>query len=324
MSARLTVVLGFFGLVLLSAGLFLVNRDRTNTPSITLSTSADYGHVLGASVSQLDGIDHAVERYVAPPGPKTLADQLKILHVVLNPEDEYTAIPDPSFGVGSAIEIIRATTVTVIDAKKPTIYRTWKATAEAILQEHQITLDGDDRRDVTSTAMLKDGMTITITRVGTKEVAEPESIAFTNRTENDSTMEKGTSKSKQVGKNGVRTKTYKITYEDGEQVSKNLVKNEVTTAPVDQITLKGTKILTFGSGEATWYAWKPGGAAHNTLPLGTKVHVVNLNTGKSVDVIINDRGIQGSAIIDLDKNAFAAIAPLGAGRINVRLEKFYP
>lgn len=59
------------------------------------------------------------------------------------------------------------------------------------------------------------------------------------------------------------------------------------------------------------------------MPFGTRVRVVNLSNGQSTIVTINDRGIQGSAVIDLDADSFAAIAPLGAGRINVRLEKVY-
>jgi hypothetical protein len=323
MEARKTVGFGLGAiLVLVSALVFLHIRQR---PKEVVSAAVDDpGLILGASVRQIQGVDHTVERYLAPPGPKTITDQLKAIGVALNPEDAYTAIPDPSFGIGSEIEIVRATTVTIIDAKQSTSYRTWLTTVEALFEAQHISLDNDDKMNATYATPLTDKLSITITRVGTREVAEPEPIAFKSSSQNDSTMEKGTSKSKQVGKAGVRTKTYRITYEDGVQTSKDLIKNEITTTPIDQITLVGTKIVTYGSGEATWYAWKPGGAAHNSLPFGTKVHVVNLDNGKSVDVTINDRGIQGSAIIDLDKNAFAAIAPIGAGRINVRLEKYYP
>ncbi|MEK7183902.1 MAG: G5 domain-containing protein [Patescibacteria group bacterium] len=323
MSARSTVGLGLGAIVVLVSVLVAL---RTHEPprEVVSAVVEEPGIVLGTSTRQIEGIDHIVEHYIAPPGPKTIDEQLGAIQVELHPEDEYTAIPDPSFGIGSKIEIVRATRVTITDAKQPTSYRTWLTSVGALLEAHNVLLDSDDRIDQSPESQLRYDLTITITRIGTKEVAEPEPVAFKQVTQKDTTLEKGTKKSKQVGKNGVRTKTYRITYEDGEQVSKNLIKNEITTDPIEDITLEGTKIITYGSGEATWYAWKPGGAAHNTLPFGTKVLVVAVASGKSTVVTINDRGIQGSAIIDLDKASFAAIAPLGAGRINVRLEKFYP
>jgi rare lipoprotein A len=61
-------------------------------------------------------------------------------------------------------------------------------------------------------------------------------------------------------------------------------------------------------------------AAHQTLPFGTRVNVVNLANGNRVTVVINDRGpyIDGR-IIDLSDDAFAQLAPLGAGTISVRI-----
>ena len=60
-------------------------------------------------------------------------------------------------------------------------------------------------------------------------------------------------------------------------------------------------------------------AAHKTLPFNTKVRVTNPATGKSVTVRINDRGpfIEGRCL-DLSRAAFAAIAPLSAGHVEVR------
>lgn len=61
-------------------------------------------------------------------------------------------------------------------------------------------------------------------------------------------------------------------------------------------------------------------AAHRTLPLGTLVHVENLDNGRSVDVVINDRGpfVRGR-IIDLSWKAADEIGMLGRGTAPVRL-----
>lgn len=62
-------------------------------------------------------------------------------------------------------------------------------------------------------------------------------------------------------------------------------------------------------------------AAHKTLPLGTKVLVTNVKSGKSVNVTINDRGpfIKGR-IIDLTHAAFSQIGDTDSGTIKVKIE----
>jgi uncharacterized protein YabE (DUF348 family) len=82
-------------------------------------------------------------------------------------------------------------------------------------------------------------------------------------------------------------------------------------------TSGGTEI-----GDASWYSFAPGSgftAAHPWLPFGTRVTVTNLSNGKSVTVVINDRGPFGGRSIDLSPEAFVQIAPLSQGVAHVRL-----
>ncbi|WP_407664048.1 septal ring lytic transglycosylase RlpA family protein [Microvirga alba] len=87
------------------------------------------------------------------------------------------------------------------------------------------------------------------------------------------------------------------------------------------------------SGEASWYG--PGfhgrrtasgerfntndmTAAHRTLPFGTRVLVVNKQTGRSVVVRINDRGpfVRGR-VIDLSRASAQAIGMSGTAAVDV-------
>jgi rare lipoprotein A (peptidoglycan hydrolase) len=62
-------------------------------------------------------------------------------------------------------------------------------------------------------------------------------------------------------------------------------------------------------------------AAHNSLPLGTKVRVTHLGNGKNVVVRITDRGISDRrAMIDLCKEAAEQLDMLREGSARVRLE----
>lgn len=86
-------------------------------------------------------------------------------------------------------------------------------------------------------------------------------------------------------------------------------------------------------GVAKWYVVPPNSlarrragkdeltAAHNRLPIGTKVRVTHIANGKSVVVRITDRGITDRrALIDLCKEAAAQLDMLREGSARVRLE----
>lgn len=75
-------------------------------------------------------------------------------------------------------------------------------------------------------------------------------------------------------------------------------------------------------GQASWYKYKGGlFAASPDFPKGSKLRVTNLDNGQSVEVEVNDWGPERAKhpdrVIDLDKEAFSAIAETSAGLINV-------
>ena len=86
-------------------------------------------------------------------------------------------------------------------------------------------------------------------------------------------------------------------------------------------------------GMASWYPVPPKSlakkragneeltAAHNRLPLGTKVRVTHLKNGKNVIVRITDRGnFKRNGIIDLCKEAAEKLDMIREGSARVRLE----
>lgn len=90
------------------------------------------------------------------------------------------------------------------------------------------------------------------------------------------------------------------------------------------------------TGQASWYGAAHQGkqtasgatfdqaeltAAHPSLPFGSKVKVTNLANGKSVEVVITDRGpSSGNRIIDLSQAAAQALEMIDSGTADVRLE----
>jgi rare lipoprotein A len=76
------------------------------------------------------------------------------------------------------------------------------------------------------------------------------------------------------------------------------------------------------TGKASWYDAAPAGTcAHKTLPMGTIVTVTDLDTGKSVQCKVADRGPYADGfIIDLSKDVFTQLAPLSQGVVNARID----
>jgi rare lipoprotein A (peptidoglycan hydrolase) len=76
-------------------------------------------------------------------------------------------------------------------------------------------------------------------------------------------------------------------------------------------------------GQASWYdlpGARAGVCAHRTIPKGTVVKVTNLDTGKSINCTVDDRGpYTEGKIIDLYRDDFARLAPLEQGVFPTRI-----
>lgn len=262
------------------------------------------------------------EIYYALPGFYSLDDQLKQLGVSLGAKDKIMMIPAPDLGVGGRIEITRANQIKLIDAKTQKTIATWATTVEDFITENKITLDKTDKIKPGLSSAITSGDTIQITRIGIKEEKETEEIDFAESVKVDNQKDVCSLDVIKGGSKGILTKFFKVTYENGEEVARTKVSEEVTKKPVDRLIIKGGKVEVLGAGKATWYNWRPGEAAHNTLPKGTLVKVTNLANNKSTIVRITDRGIHRSdVVIDLDARSFKAIGALWQGVLQVRLEK---
>jgi hypothetical protein len=73
-------------------------------------------------------------------------------------------------------------------------------------------------------------------------VTETEAVPFESQTTESSSFAKGATKVTTPGVNGVKTRTFEVTYEDGKETNRVLIKEEVTTQPVAQVTSVGTKV----------------------------------------------------------------------------------
>ena len=194
-----------------------------------------------------------------------------------------------------------------------------------VLSEAGFMTDEDDIVKPEREAFASQNMLITITRVQIEEQVVEKAVAFEKKTNEDDNLSWRKTVVTQKGEKGLDRLVYRVSTHDGKEVNRKLIKTERVKEPVAEIVTQGTavKLGKSHTGGASWYAWTGTMAAANPwLPKGSYVKVTNLENGKSVIVVINDRGpFVPGRIIDLDKVAFAKIASVGAGVITVKMEE---
>lgn len=171
------------------------------------------------------------------------------------------------------------------------------------------------------------GMTVRVVRVVDRIEEKRTAVPFAHREVKDAKLEKGLKRVVQRGAEGVRVRRYETTLEDGKPVVRRLIAQRMARSPKDELVRVGTGQPVFKGhgnaqeGLASWFSAEGLSAAHRSLPRGTVVKVTNLASGRSVNVVIRDRGpFVDGRVIDLSQAAFSEISSLGAGTVRVKIE----
>ncbi|HSX42229.1 MAG TPA: G5 domain-containing protein [Candidatus Saccharimonadales bacterium] len=162
--------------------------------------------------------------------------------IAYHPQDQIQVFPaNIQDGLGGVIFDTQALPLTIVDGTKPYAAFTWAATVDGLLKEQNITLGDQDEISPALASTLHPKQTITIVRVAVTSVTQTSPVAFNVVKQDDPTLNKGLTKVKTPGKNGVLTSVYRDTRKDGVTVSHVLQSQSVTTAPISEVDLIGTK-----------------------------------------------------------------------------------
>lgn len=139
------------------------------------------------------------------------------------------------------IKIKRAVPVSIkVDGKELDV-KTYKDTVKEVLDDNAISVDGNDKFiECKLQDKIVPNMNISIVRVDEKKVSEKISIPFKTITKENDRLDVGVKNTIREGKEGVREKIYKVVYEDGKQIAKQLIEEVVSTKPLDKIVEVGT------------------------------------------------------------------------------------
>jgi hypothetical protein len=197
------------------------------------------------------------------------------------------------------------------------------ATVGQLLSAMGIVPDGNDVVTPLPRSPLHNRETIRVVRVSYGAVTSVGVVPFSTVTKVDRSLQPGEVRVVRSGTVGSGIFTYREKFENGRLVSRVQVGLRVTKAPISAIRLVGPMATGDSrAGIATWYPATTGTAASPWLPFGTVVTVTDLSTGRSITVVIDDRGPNGAPpnrIIDLSEGSFAQLEPLSQGLINVRI-----
>jgi uncharacterized protein YabE (DUF348 family) len=195
-----------------------------------------------------------------------------------------------------------------------------------ILNDADVILSHLDRTEPARNEIISNGQKIKVIRINIEEIEKEEEIFFETQEEEDDDLKWRRKEIEREGEIGVKRVKYRITYKDGQEVSREKLSSEIIKEPVDEIIKIGTKIEVGKTkiGLASWYAHTGTMAcASRMFPRGTWLRVTNRATGKQIFVVVNDYGpMRGTGkMIDLDKVAFEKIASLWQGVVEVKVEE---
>jgi uncharacterized protein YabE (DUF348 family) len=207
-------------------------------------------------------------------------------------------------------------------------------TVEELLSAMGISTDADDRVSPPPSTPLQAGLEVEIASVfdGNREIHS--SIPFGVRVLYTTDLPAGEIRVLRPGRPGLEVRMTHVRAENGEVLAREPVRSWIQRQPVTEIRLagEGTPSADIAMapepgaraqrGLASWYdpPWTGLTAAHPTIPLGTLVTVTDVDTGRSVTVVIDDRGpFSPGKVIDLSPEAFSVLSPLGRGVLHVQL-----
>src|SRR5699024_10825267 len=114
-------------------------------------------------------------------------------------------------------------------------------TVEEALADADITVRSADELEPAPETPISTGDTVTLDRMKREQVTETESIDFETVTKDDEDMLVGEEEVVTEGEEGEREKVLSRTYRNGELVWEEVVENEVSTEPVDEVIAVGAK-----------------------------------------------------------------------------------
>ncbi len=170
----------------------------------------------------------------------TVGEMLSEKGIELGANDILTPAAETAVTRGMSVTIKRVKQIQYFGDAGSLSVSTLSDTVGAMLTEIGITVGELDFTEPAIDTVLEDGMTVRLVRVEKREVKNRISLGYSTEERKTSSLTKGQSRVIQKGKNGVKTETYTVVFHDAVEVSKELISEEITSAPKNKIVEIGT------------------------------------------------------------------------------------
>jgi len=172
---------------------------------------------------------------------KTVKDLLVEEHIEVSEHDKVYPSLHTSLEGTQKIMIQKAFPVTLhVGGQEQQVWST-STTVANFLKERQVSLSEMDRVEPALQEVMQQNMKVKVVRVEKVSDAVEEPIPFTELRQEDSSLRKGTEKVIQEGIEGKKKKVFAVIKEDGNEVLRNLQKEEIVQEEKNRIVAVGTK-----------------------------------------------------------------------------------
>ncbi|WP_051569227.1 3D domain-containing protein [Alkaliphilus transvaalensis] len=165
---------------------------------------------------------------------------LKRQGIELEPEDKITPGLQDKITDGSRITVHRSFEIQLVDSGEERIIKTAESKVEDLLNSLEIQLEEQDMIQPALDTPLRKGEVITITRVMEEFLVEEHVIPFQSVIKYNDSLDYGTTKTVQEGKSGLKEVKFKLIYEDGIEVAREVVDEIIHENAANEIIEKGT------------------------------------------------------------------------------------
>lgn len=173
----------------------------------------------------------------------TVKEVLAQVGIQVKPYDYISISPDTKLQriKRNEIHIKKAVPVHVKVDGQEKVIMTYRDTVKDALESGAVKLSALDKLDGVNLGdkIVKD-MEIKVIRVKEETVSEKTSIPYKVVKKENSRMDQGAEAVKKEGKEGIREKLFKVVFEDGKEVARELLKDSVISDPIEKIVEYGT------------------------------------------------------------------------------------